>query len=144
NRSRSRRRRSSRSRAPWTRARAAASPARCRLSPDEARARLAALGFGAADAEILAGHFLAAERLGRVGHGVRRIEWLETWSELRPEARPERIVSEPGYERWDGNGALGYLVLHAIVEAQLARPPEHARLVVAGRTFPTGMLGDWT
>ena len=52
-------------------------------------------------------------------------------------------MSEPGYERWDGNGALGYLTLAAIVEAQLADPPEHARLVVAQRTFPTGMLGYW-
>jgi hypothetical protein len=35
-------------------------------------------------------------------------------------------------------------VLEAIVEAQLADPPERARLVVAGRTFPTGVLGYWT
>jgi len=33
--------------------------------------------------------------------------------------------------------------LAAIVEAQLADPPEHARLIVAQRTFPTGMLGYW-
>ena len=93
---------------------------------------------------MLAAHFLDAERHGRAGHGVRRIEWLETWDELSPEARPLRVVREPGYERWDGNGALGYLVLNAIVEAQLADPPPRARLVVAGRTFPTGMLGHWT
>ena len=54
-----------------------------------------------------------------------------------------RVASEPGYERWDGNGALGYLVLNAIVQAQLAEPPKTARLVVAGRTFPTGVLGYW-
>jgi LDH2 family malate/lactate/ureidoglycolate dehydrogenase len=113
------------------------------LSPDEARRRLEALGFGAADADVLAEHFLAAEASGREGHGVRRIEWLETWSELQPEARPQRIVSEPGYERWDGNGALGYLVLHAVCEAQLADPPDHARLIVCGNTFPTGALGHW-
>src|SRR6266513_35704 len=40
-------------------------------------------------------------------------------------------------------GTLGYLTLAAIVEAQLAEPPEHARLVVAQRCFPTGMLGYW-
>jgi len=73
----------------------------------------------------------------------RRIEWLETWPELAPSACPRRIVSEPGYERWDGNGALGYLTLAAIVVAQLTDPPAHARLVVAQRTFPTGMLGYW-
>ena len=67
----------------------------------------------------------------------------ETWSELRTDAQPRRVVSEPGYERWDGNGALGYLVLHAVCEAQVANPPDHARLVVCGETFPTGMLGYW-
>jgi LDH2 family malate/lactate/ureidoglycolate dehydrogenase len=52
-------------------------------------------------------------------------------------------VQEPAYERWDGNGAVGYLTLAAIVEAQLASPPTEARLVVAQRCFPTGMLGHW-
>jgi LDH2 family malate/lactate/ureidoglycolate dehydrogenase len=125
------------------RAEAAVSRRRCRLSPDEARERLAALGFGAADVEVLAAHFLAAEDSGRKGHGVRRIEWLETWSALRTDVQPRRVVSEPGYERWDGNGALGYLVLDAVCDAQLADPPDHARLVVCGATFPTGMLGYW-
>jgi LDH2 family malate/lactate/ureidoglycolate dehydrogenase len=114
------------------------------VSPEEARDRLAALGFPPADVEVLAEHFLDAERSGRPGHGVRRIEWLETWPELRPGARPQRVGREPGYERWDGAGALGYLVLDAIVTAQLAEPPEPARLVVAARTFPTGVLGYWT
>jgi LDH2 family malate/lactate/ureidoglycolate dehydrogenase len=114
------------------------------LSPEEARARLAALGFRGEDVETLFRHFDAAERGGRVGHGFRRIEWLEAWRGLSTEARPRRVAQEPGYERWDGNGALGYLVLHAIVEAQLADPPERVRLVVAARTFPTGVLGHWT
>ena len=113
------------------------------MNREEANRRLEALGFGAADAGVLAAHFLAAEASGRKGHGVRRIEWLETWSELRPDARPRRVVCEPGYERWDGNGALGYLVLDAVCKAQLASPPDHARLVVCGDTFPTGMLGYW-
>jgi LDH2 family malate/lactate/ureidoglycolate dehydrogenase len=114
------------------------------LSPDEARARLAALGFSGENVEVLARHFLEAEATGREGHGVRRIEWLESFPGLRPDARWERVVAGPGYERWDGGGALGYLVLNAIVESTLADPPAHARVVVAGRTFPTGMLGHWT
>jgi LDH2 family malate/lactate/ureidoglycolate dehydrogenase len=105
---------------------------------------LTGLGFGEADARTLADHFLDAERRGKTGHGLSRVEWLATRPfELDPSARPRRLASEPGYERWDGNGALGYLTLAAIVEAQLADPPEHARLVVAQRTFPTGMLGYW-
>jgi len=52
-------------------------------------------------------------------------------------------VAEGGYERWDGRGALGYLTLAAIVEAQLADPPERSRVIVAAHCFPTGMLGYW-
>jgi LDH2 family malate/lactate/ureidoglycolate dehydrogenase len=102
------------------------------------------LGFGDADARTLADHFLDAERRGKRGHGLSRVEWLATRPfELDPVARPRRIVQEPGYERWDGNGALGYLTLAGMVEAQLTEPPEHARIVVAQRCFPTGMLGYW-
>src|SRR5204862_7402848 len=56
---------------------------------------------------------------------------------------PERILSEDALERWHGRGALGYLTLAAICDAQLASPPPHARLVVADRCFPTGTLGYW-
>src|SRR5438874_2823550 len=102
------------------------------------------LGFSVPDAQTLADHFIDAERRGKHGHGFSRVEWLATRPfELDPAARPQRVLTEPGYERWDGNGALGYLTLAAIVEAQLVEPPEHARLVVAQRCFPTGMLGYW-
>jgi len=113
------------------------------LSPDEARARLTALGFDDDAVGVLFDHFQAAEASGREGHGFRRIEWLERWSELRVDVRPGRVVSEPGYERWRGGGALGYLVLDAAVRAQLADPPQRGRLVVCDDTFPTGMLGHW-
>jgi (2R)-3-sulfolactate dehydrogenase (NADP+) len=113
------------------------------VQPEEARPRLAALGFRADDVETLAAHFLDAERRGQLGHGLSRIEWLETWESLPVDARPQRVVSEPSYELWDGDGGLGYLTLAAVVEAQLAAPPEHARVVVCTRTFPTGALGYW-
>jgi LDH2 family malate/lactate/ureidoglycolate dehydrogenase len=103
--------------------------------------RIAALGFSEADTATLASHFLDAESRGKLGHGLSRIDWLETLPDLQPEARPRRLLQEPGYERWDGNGALGYLTLAAVVEAQLADPPAHARVVVASNCFPTGMLG---
>ena len=105
---------------------------------------LRGLGFDESDTRTLAYHFLDAEQRGKTGHGFTRVEWLTTRPvDLDPGARPLRLVQEPGYERWDGNGALGYLTLAAIVDAQLADPPEHARLVVAQRCFPTGMLGYW-
>jgi LDH2 family malate/lactate/ureidoglycolate dehydrogenase len=113
------------------------------LRPEEARDRLRALGFGPEDVETLAEHFLDAEARGSVGHGLSRIEWLETWDELPVDVRPELVLAEPGYERWDGRGALGYVTLAAVVAAQIERPPEHARLVVCERTFPTGALGYW-
>jgi LDH2 family malate/lactate/ureidoglycolate dehydrogenase len=72
-----------------------------------------------------------------------RIDWLATLADLDPRAEPKRTVSEPGFQRWEGGGAVGYLVLGRIVEAQLADPPEHARVIVASDCFPTGMLGYW-
>jgi len=113
------------------------------LRPDEARSRLARLGFEADDVEALAAHFLDADARGQSGHGVSRIAWLETFEELDAKARPQRVTAEPGYERWDGAGAVGYLTLEAVVRAQLAAPPDRARLVVCSRTFPTGSLGYW-
>jgi hypothetical protein len=73
-----------------------------------------------------------------------RVGWLSTLEDLDATAEPERLHAEPGYQRWDGRGALGYLTLAAICEAQLADPPPHARVVVASHCFPTGMLGYWT
>jgi LDH2 family malate/lactate/ureidoglycolate dehydrogenase len=106
-------------------------------------ARLVALGFSERDARTLADHFLDAERRGKRGHGLSRVDWLATLPDLDPDARPQRVVDEPGYQRWHGRGALGYLTLAAICDAQLAEPPAHARLVVAEPCFPTGMLGYW-
>ncbi len=112
------------------------------MTSAEAGERLRRLGFPDDDAEVLLAHFEEAERRGKTGHGFSRVPWLETL-ELDHDARPERIVSDEAFERWDGRGALGYLVLDAIVRATLGRPPAKARVVVAERCFPTGMLGHW-
>ncbi|MGH3094213.1 MAG: Ldh family oxidoreductase [Gaiellaceae bacterium] len=113
------------------------------MSQDEVSGRLEALGFARREAGILADHFLDAEARGRDGHGLSRIDWLASLPDLDPGARPERVAAKEGYERWEGRGALGYLTLAEIVEAQLAAPPAHARVVVAGECFPTGALGYW-
>jgi LDH2 family malate/lactate/ureidoglycolate dehydrogenase len=113
------------------------------LRAEEARPRLAALGFRPDDVETLAAHFLDAEARGSIGHGLSRIEWLETCESIDAGARPVRLAAESAYEHWDGAGALGYLTLAAVVEPQLADPPAHARLVVCSNTFPTGALGYW-
>ena len=107
------------------------------------RPRLAALGLASDDVETLAEHFLEAERRGQVGHGLSRVEWLETLDGFDPQAQPVRVEASESYGHWDGGGALGYLTLAAVVREQLASPPEHARLVVCTRAFPTGALGQW-
>ena len=111
---------------------------------EEASERLRALGFSDRDAETLLEHFTDAERRDKAGHGYSRIPWLERLPDLDAKAQPARTrLDDDGYERWAGNGALGYLTLAAIVAAQLAEPPRHARVVVASDCFPTGMLGHW-
>jgi LDH2 family malate/lactate/ureidoglycolate dehydrogenase len=99
-------------------------------------ARLRELGFSEPNAELLWRHFDDAERRGKPSHGHARIDWLASQS-FDPRAVPRQI--DDG--RWDGNGAVGYLVLGRVVSAQLESPPRQARLVVCERTFPTGMLG---
>lgn len=113
------------------------------VRPDEALPRLRALGFGEYAARALVTHFLDAERSGRPSHGLARIAWLETLPGLDPAARPDRTVAEEGFERWEGRGTVGYLVLEAIVRAQLVDPPQHARVIAAADCFPTGMLGHY-
>ena len=112
------------------------------MNEADARRRLLALGLGAAAVDALVAHFADADKRGKSGHGLSRVEWLETL-EFDASARPLLIESEEGFERWDGHGALGYLVLEEIVRATIDDPPERARVVVAQRCFPSGVLGYW-
>jgi LDH2 family malate/lactate/ureidoglycolate dehydrogenase len=108
----------------------------------QALEQLRRLGFDGVAAEVLFAHFDEAERRGKHGHGHSRIPWLETQA-FDPAARPEKVASRAGLDSWDGRGALGYLVLQAVCDDLVAAPPEGARVVVASRCFPTGMLGYW-
>jgi LDH2 family malate/lactate/ureidoglycolate dehydrogenase len=112
------------------------------VTSEEARSRLAALGLDEGALEVLLAHFEEAERRGKVGHGLSRVAWLETL-DFDPAARPTRVVADEGFERWQGNGALGYLVLDEITRSLVASPPPRARVVVAEHCFPTGVLGAW-
>jgi hypothetical protein len=105
--------------------------------------RLRALGFSEEDAAVLADHFLDADGRGKTGHGVARIDWLETFTDLDPNARPRLENQYPGFEQWDGNGALGYLTLSAICDRLRDDPPWPSRVIIARNTFPTGALGYW-
>jgi hypothetical protein len=113
------------------------------LAAVQVEERIGALGFSEEDTRTLADHFLDAERRGKRGHGLARVDWLETLTDLEPAAEPECVVAEACYERWEGRGALGYLTLAAICAGQLQDPPEAARLIVAHDCFPTGVLGYW-
>ena len=50
--------------------------------------KLAGLGFSEADARTLADHFLEAERRGKQGHGLSRVEWLTGFPGLDPARAP--------------------------------------------------------
>jgi LDH2 family malate/lactate/ureidoglycolate dehydrogenase len=108
----------------------------------EARGRIRALGLSEADADVLFDHFDDAERRGKHTHGFARIPWLEG-QDLDPSARPVYLGSAGGVERWDGGGALGYLVLSAVCDRIASTLPDHPSLVVAEACFPTGALGYW-
>ena len=112
------------------------------MTSEEALARLRARGFSEEDVQRLFAHFADAEARGKTGHGFSRVEWLDTLA-VDVAAQPEMVEARGGFERWHGRGALGYLVLDAVVRAQLADPPEQARVIVCEQTFPTGMLGGW-
>src|SRR5689334_16821346 len=111
------------------------------MDADQALARIRALGFSDADAATLFRHFDDAQSRGKLGHGYSRIEWLETQQDVAvdPSARPALVAEHPGFELWEGNGALGYLTLAAICDRLIDRPPEPSRVVVARGAFPTGM-----
>lgn len=112
------------------------------MTREEALGRLRALGLEQDAAEALFSHFDDAERRGKLGHGHARIGWLESQS-FDPKAQPRKLAAASGLDRWDGAGALGYIVLQAICDDLVAAPPEGARVVVASRCFPTGVLGYW-
>lgn len=111
------------------------------MDAEEGLDRLRRLGFAETDARAIWEHFDDAERRGKASHGHARIPWLEELEGFDPRAEPRMLEDERGFQRWHGNGAVGYLVLGRVVGHQLEHPPEDARLVVCERTFPTGMLG---
>jgi LDH2 family malate/lactate/ureidoglycolate dehydrogenase len=108
-------------------------------------ARLRARGLSESDAAAVVQHLATADRMGRTGHGLARIEWLEGLLDdtIDPAGQPRRVEHAGGFERWHGGGALGYVTLAAICDSLLADPPTRARLVVAEACFPTGVLGAW-
>jgi (2R)-3-sulfolactate dehydrogenase (NADP+) len=101
--------------------------------------------MSARDAAIVVDHLSDADAAGRPGHGLSRIPWLEgLLAESRdPAGRPGPVERRDAFERWHGNGALGYVTLAAISNAVISDPPERVRLVVAESCFPTGVLGAW-
>lgn len=115
------------------------------MTRDEAIRTLTGRGLSETDAVVVVDHLVAADEAGRPSHGLSRVPWLESLLDgaRDPAARPERVERSPGFERWDGRGALGYVTLAAVCDALVADPPEPARLVVAESCFPTGVLGAW-
>ncbi len=111
----------------------------------EAIERLLSHGLSEPDATVVVDHLEVADRMGRSGHGLARLPWVEELlaGERDPRGRPRRIDRSEGFERWDGGGALGDVTLAAICDALVEDPPSQARLVVAESCFPSGALGAW-
>jgi L-2-hydroxycarboxylate dehydrogenase (NAD+) len=109
----------------------------------DAYERIAALGFSQEDAQVLADHFLDADARGKTSHGTARIDWLAGIPALDPSAQPKLAAEHPGFQYWEGRGALGYLTLDIVCRAQFDDEPAPSRLVVVADCFPTGVLGYW-
>ena len=89
------------------------------MTPDEARASLASLDLDPAALDVLFAHFADCEARGKHGHGFSRIPWLVE-QPFDFGARALKRSSVDGVDRWDGNGALGYLTLSAVCDDLLA------------------------
>ena len=109
---------------------------------EEARLRLRALGLRRRRRRRTARAFRRL-RAARQERPRLRAHPLARAAALRSEARPVRVESSAGLDRWDGRGALGYLTLQAICDDLIASPPDGARVVDASNCFPTGALGYW-
>lgn len=108
---------------------------------DALESQAQALGFDQARSARLADHFLDAELRGATGHGAERMRWLHGFGDLQPDASPTLAERAEGLARYSAGGALGYLALAEVLDAELADPPAGARLVVVSQCFPTGRLG---
>ena len=79
----------------------------------DARALLVGAGIDPAALDVLFAHFADCEARGKLGHGFSRIPWLVE-QPFDFQARASKRSSVDGIDRWDGNGALGYLTLSAV------------------------------
>ena len=104
--------------------------------------RLRALGFTERDAGVLADHFLDAERRGKLGHGLARIDWLAKLEGLDTTARP--LGSSPSPASSAGTARGGRLPdARGDLRFAAGRSSPTRAWVVAVNCFPTGMLGYW-
>ena len=116
------------------------------MRPEE---RLAALGFSEADAARLADHFLDAESRGKLGHGISRIDWLETLPMIYRAIGDYDAAEEPArasLKTWYELGTLGRLPLGlkilAAVELGRGRPERAVRLAAAANRYNDEIGGE--
>ena len=120
------------------------SPGRIRLSVDEARGlslrALCAIGYGEADATILAEHMLDAALCGYEYSGLPKILNVAEQLQRRPRPVPLRVLHEtPVSARLDGGGETGMLTLHKATDIAIDKAGAHGFAVVGvNRTWMSG------
>ena len=131
-----------RGRAPGDDPQAADRPVLAAVRPEEARARLAALGFAADDVEILFDHFDDAESRGKLGHG-HCADRVARDAEPRSAGAARKTASQPGFDRWEAQRRARLPCargdLRRACRGGAPAGPRRRRATA----FPSGHLGYW-
>ena len=89
------------------------------MTSARAIARLRAKGLSERDATVVVEHLAEADRMGRPGHGLTRIDWLEglLGDTIDPGGRPQRVERSDGFERvdWPDDRRAGVLGLASVL-----------------------------
>lgn len=92
-------------------------------------------------------HLIRAEQAGKHDHGLVRVHYLTSSGKFgpygnRPAPSPER--REPGRIHLDGQGHLGYPLLHRFVQIGCEEAESHGTCIgTTTSVYPSGALCDW-
>ncbi len=99
------------------------------------------------DAAITVDHWIRSEQAGKSSHGLVRAHYVLRSGHFgpydgRPAPTPTRLAA--GRLHVAGHAALGYPVVHRLVEHACAEARTHGHCLATGAgVYPSGALGDW-